>query len=103
MVEFQRRPYGSTKRMALRTITHARGNGARGGSNSVVAGPAISARARSKGYQSIEDLKLAVLKQRPTWWSGNSYHCPLCDIDFIDARRAAEHVVLEQHPVLRMD
>ena len=65
--------------------------------------PVISARARARGLSTLEDLKLAVLKQRPTWWQGNVYHCPLCDVDFLDSRRAAEHVVLEQHPVLRMD
>ena len=51
----------------------------------------------------MDDLKLEVLKQRPAWWLGNAYHCPLCEVDFIDPQRAAEHVVLEQHPVLRMD
>ncbi|MBI3970969.1 MAG: hypothetical protein HY332_06740 [Chloroflexi bacterium] len=65
--------------------------------------PHLSARARELGFETLDDLKLAVLKQRPTWWLGNAYHCPVCDLDFIDSRRAAEHVVLEQHPVLRMD
>lgn len=68
-----------------------------------VIGEAISARAQAQGLHSVEDLKLAVLKQRRTWWQGSSYHCPLCDLDFIDSRLAAEHVVLAQHPVLRMD
>jgi hypothetical protein len=63
----------------------------------------ISRKARSLGLQSLDDLKLAVLRQRPTWWAGGAYHCPLCDTDFTTAQRAAEHVVLEQHPVLRMD
>lgn len=63
----------------------------------------ISARARARGLYSLDDLKLAVLRQRPSWWSGTSFHCPLCDLDFVSAQRAAEHVVLEQHPVLRMD
>jgi hypothetical protein len=65
--------------------------------------PSVSARARARGYHTVEDLKLAVLAQRRTWWMGSAYHCPLCDLDFIDSRLAAEHVVLEQHPVLRMD
>jgi hypothetical protein len=66
-------------------------------------GPAISARAHARGLHTLDDLKLAVLRQRPTWWLGNAFHCPLCDIDFLSSRRAAEHVVLDQHPVLRMD
>jgi hypothetical protein len=64
---------------------------------------AISAKARALGLRSLDDLKLAVLRQRPTWWAGSAYHCPLCDADFTTPQRAAEHVVLEQHPVLRMD
>jgi hypothetical protein len=63
----------------------------------------ISARARARGLHSLDDLKLEVLRQRPTWWAGATYHCPLCDVDFGTAQRAAEHVVLDQHPVLRMD
>ena len=66
-------------------------------------GTGISARARRLGLHSLSALKLAVLRQRRTWWAGKSYHCALCDVDFVDSRRAAEHVVLEQHPVLRMD
>jgi len=63
----------------------------------------ISPRAQSLGLHTLDDLKLAVLRQRPTWWLGSSYHCPLCDLDFANSQRAAEHVILEQHPVLRMD
>ncbi len=63
----------------------------------------ISARARALGLHSLDDLKLEVLRQRPTWWAGTKFHCPLCDVDFPTAQRAAEHVVLEQHPVLRID
>jgi hypothetical protein len=44
-----------------------------------------------------------VLRQRSRWWQGRTYHCALCDLDFLDATRAAEHVVAQQHPVLRMD
>jgi hypothetical protein len=66
-------------------------------------GGAVSDRARARGHRSVDDLKLAVLKQRTTWWQGNAYHCGLCDLDFIDSRLAAEHVVLLQHPVLRVD
>ena len=68
-----------------------------------VADAAISARARSLGLHSLDDLKMEVLRQRPTWWAGSAYHCPLCDADFGTAQRAAEHVILEQHPVLRMN
>ena len=67
------------------------------------AAPRISRRAQARGLHTLDDLKLEVLKQRPAWWLGNAYHCPLCEVDFIDPQRAAEHVVLEQHPVLRMD
>ncbi|MGH2350380.1 MAG: hypothetical protein ACRDJN_02045 [Chloroflexota bacterium] len=63
----------------------------------------MSSRARARGLYTLDDLKLAVLRQRRTWWLGRAYHCPLCDLDFVDPQRAAEHVVLEQHPVLRMD
>jgi hypothetical protein len=82
-----------------RVFAHSRGSVA----EAYAADPQISARARARGLETVEDLKLAVLKQRATWWQGHSYHCPLCDVDFSDARRAAEHVVLEQHPVLCMD
>ena len=51
----------------------------------------------------IDDRKRQVLRQRATWWQGQTYHCPLCDVDFGAAQLAAEHVVREQHPVLRMD
>ena len=64
---------------------------------------AISARARALGLRTLDDLKIEVLRQRTTWWAGSAYHCPLCDVDFVSPQRAAEHVVLEQHPVLRMD
>ncbi len=64
---------------------------------------AISPRAQALGLRTLDDLKLEVLRQRTTWWAGSAYHCPLCDVDFISPQRAAEHVVLEQHPVLRMD
>lgn len=64
---------------------------------------AISARAQALGLRTLDDLKIEVLRQRPTWWAGSAYHCPLCDVDFVSPQRAAEHVVLEQHPVLRMD
>ena len=66
-------------------------------------GLAVSRRAQARGLHTLDDLKLEVLKQRPGWWLGNAYHCPLCDVDFIDPHRAAQHVVSEQHPVLRMD
>ena len=65
--------------------------------------PDISARARALGLDTLDDLKLAVLKQRPVWCQGHAYHCPLCDLDFVDTRRAVEHAIVEQHPVLRMD
>ena len=65
--------------------------------------PDISARTRALGPDTLDDLKLAVLKQRPVWWQGHAYICPLCDLDFFDTRRAAEHVIVEQHPVLRMN
>jgi hypothetical protein len=65
--------------------------------------PFISWRAHAMGLHSLEDLKLTVLRQRSTWWHGRTFHCPLCDLDFVDASGAAEHVVLQQHPVLRMD
>jgi hypothetical protein len=63
----------------------------------------ISARAHARGFHTLDALKLEVLRQRQTWWQGHSFHCPLCDLDFMSSQRAAEHVVLEQHPVLRMD
>lgn len=63
----------------------------------------ISLRARAMGFHTLSDVKLEVLRQRPIWWAGRAYHCPLCDANFPTAQRAAEHVVLEQHPVLRMD
>jgi len=63
----------------------------------------VSARAQALGLFSLDDLKLEVLRQRPIWWAGSAFHCPLCNVDFLTAQRAAEHVVLEQHPVLRMD
>jgi hypothetical protein len=69
----------------------------------VVAAPPVSARARALGLHTVEALKREVLTQRATWWQGNEYHCPLCDVDFGAAQSAAEHVVREQHPVLRMD
>ena len=47
----------------------------------------------------MEALKRQVLQQRATWWQGQTYHCPLCDVDFGAAQLAAEHVVREQHPV----
>ena len=62
----------------------------------------ISARAQALGLRSLDDLKIEVLRQRTTWWAGSAYHCPLCDVDFISPQRAAEHVVMDQHPVLRM-
>ena len=63
----------------------------------------ISAQARARGLHTLRDLKLAVLRQGPHWWQGHQYHCPLCDQNFGNAQCAAEHVVAEQHPVLRMD
>ena len=69
----------------------------------VVASPPVSARARARGLHTVEALKREVLTQRATWWQGSEYHCPLCDVDFGAAHSAAEHVVREQHPVLRMD
>ena len=69
----------------------------------VVRVPPVSARARARGLHTVESLKREVLTQRATWWQGNAYHCPLCDVDFGAAQSAAEHVVHEQHPVLRMD
>jgi hypothetical protein len=70
-----------------------------------VTGPTstVSQKARARGLHTMHELKLAVLRQRTTWWSGGSFHCPLCDLDFVEPRRAAEHIVVEQHPVLRMD
>ena len=65
--------------------------------------PIISWRAHVRGYHSLEELKAGVLKQRSVWWQGKSFHCALCDLDIVDATRAAEHVVMLQHPVLRMD
>jgi hypothetical protein len=73
------------------------------GERGVETDPAISAKAQALGLYSLGDLKLEVLRQRSIWWAGSAYHCPLCDADFAMAQRAAEHVVLEQHPVLRMD
>jgi hypothetical protein len=67
-----------------------------------VAAP-VSERARARGLHTVEALKRQVLLQRATWWQGRTYHCPLCDVDFGEAQLAAEHVVREQHPVLRMD
>ncbi len=64
---------------------------------------AVSRRAHALGFHTIDDLKAAVLRQRGTWWQGRAFHCALCDLDFVAAGRAAEHVVTEQHPVLRMD
>jgi hypothetical protein len=69
----------------------------------VVSPPLVSARARARGLHTVVALKREVLTQRATWWQGNAYHCPLCDLDFGAAQSAAEHVVREQHPVLRMD
>jgi hypothetical protein len=69
----------------------------------VVVAPPVSARARARGLYTVESLKREVLTQRATWWQGNEYHCPLCDVNFGAAQSAAEHVVREQHPVLRMD
>lgn len=63
----------------------------------------ISRRAQKRGFHSLDALKLAVLQQRSIWWQGKSYHCGLCNLDFVEAQSAAEHVVGEQHPVLRMD
>ena len=63
----------------------------------------ISTRAQAMGFHTLADVKMEVLRQRPIWWAGKAYHCPLCDADFPTAQRAAEHVVLEQHPVLRMN
>ena len=63
----------------------------------------VSERARARGLHTVEALKRQVLQQRATWWQGQTYHCPLCDVDFGAAQLAAEHVVREQHPVLRMD
>lgn len=69
----------------------------------VVTSPPVSERARALGLHTVEALKRRVLTQRATWWQGTAYHCPLCDMDFGAPHRAAEHVVREQHPVLRMD
>ena len=69
----------------------------------LVGPPAVSERAQARGLYTVESLKRAVLRQRATWWQGSEFHCPLCDVDFGTAQRAAEHVVREQHPVLRMD
>jgi hypothetical protein len=66
-------------------------------------GTRISERSLARGLGSLDALKLAVLQQRRTWWQGRSYHCGLCDLDFLDPQIAAEHVVTAQHPVLRMD
>lgn len=68
----------------------------------VVSGQPVSAKAQALGLYTVEALKRTVLEQRATWWQGSAYHCPLCDLDFGAAQRAAEHVVREQHPVLRM-
>ena len=65
--------------------------------------PIISWRARARGLHSVDELKVAVLRQRSTWWQGRTFHCALCDLDFLEAAGAAEHVVAQQHPVLRMD
>ena len=65
--------------------------------------PLISWRARARGLHSVDQLKATVLRQRSTWWQGRTFHCALCDLDFLDATGAAEHVVVQQHPVLRMD
>ena len=65
--------------------------------------PAVSRRAHALGFQTIAELKAAVLRQRATWWQGRAFHCAVCDLDFVAAGRAAEHVVADQHPVLRMD
>ena len=73
------------------------------GESGGVAGERLSARATALGLHTLQDLKMGVLRQRPAWWLGSDYHCALCDLDFSSAQRAAEHVVLEQHPVLRMD
>lgn len=63
----------------------------------------ISWRAQARGLRTLDELKVAVLRQRRTWWHGRTFHCPLCDVDFVNATPAAEHVVQLQHPVLRMD
>lgn len=63
----------------------------------------ISWKAHRRGLHSVEALKVAVLRQQQTWWRGKSFHCPLCNMDFSDPGIAAEHIVMEQHPVLRMD
>ncbi len=65
--------------------------------------PVLSVRAHLLGLHSVDDLKLEVLRQRAGWWQGRTFHCGLCDLDFLDAAGAAEHVVGVQHPVLRMD
>ena len=65
--------------------------------------PIISWRAHARGMHSVDELKAAVLRQRSTWWQGRVFHCALCDVDFLDPGTAAEHVVAQQHPVLRMD
>lgn len=68
----------------------------------VIARP-LSERARAQGLETLDDLKVAVLRQQPTWWQGRSFHCPSCGIDFDAPGSAAEHTVRHQHPVLRMD
>jgi hypothetical protein len=85
-------PFGGPgRRMMLRPVEAAESE------------PIISWRAHARGLHSLEELKAAVLRQRSTWWQGRTFHCPLCDVDFTAATPAAEHVVQQQHPVLRMD
>jgi hypothetical protein len=81
----------------------SRAHRAHAGGRARLLGARVSERARERGLHTVEALKRAVLHQRATWWQGNDYHCPLCDLDFGAAHPAAEHVVREQHPVLRMD
>jgi len=62
----------------------------------LAAGPAtLAARAQALGLTSVADAKRAMIRQR--------YYCPLCDCDFTAAQDAAVHLVLRQHPVLRLD
>ena len=63
----------------------------------------VSERARARGLHTVEALKRQVLQQRATWWQGQTYHCPLCDVDFLCGATRRRARGEEQHPVLRMD
>lgn len=65
--------------------------------------PRLSQRAGALGLTTVNDAKMAVLRQQPVWWYGSRYHCPVCEADFANPGSAAAHTIADQHPVLRMD